>query len=129
MVELGWSAVLDWEIAQLAIDFIRGSRSRAGKWSLPVLAALRHGPLRHNQLLRDVDSGIHAKVFEETLHRLEGCGLISREIAAASPPAVSYRLTPLAESLFEPLSVLADWARAHSAELERWRDLQARQGE
>lgn len=40
--------MLDWKAAQQVIDLIQGSSASAGKWTLPVLAALEAGPFRHN---------------------------------------------------------------------------------
>lgn len=112
--------MFDWEATQLAVDFICGSRSRTGKWSILILAALEGGSLRHNELLRVVDHGIQSKVFRETLSRLQDSGLVTRQVHGTSPISVSYTLTPLAQSLLEPLSALANWTYDHDAELSHW---------
>ena len=47
------------------------------------------------------------------LRRLEGDGLIARTVYPVVPPRVEYSLTPLGETLVEPLTALRDWAVAH----------------
>lgn len=108
---------MDREAAQRVVDLIQGSRSSAGKWTLPVLAALESGPSRHNQLRRAVDGGIRAKVFEDTIRRLVEDQLVRRHLTDTSPPAVVFTLTPLGEDLLELLSVMATWAHDHVIDL------------
>lgn len=108
--------VLDWRSTQEALEFIRG------RWTLPILAALEDGPLRHNDLRREVGDRISEKVFDETLARLADRGVLVREVDSASnPPAVSYELTPVTASMFGPLSGLAAWTREHRSALAQRR--------
>jgi DNA-binding HxlR family transcriptional regulator len=44
---------------------------------------------------------------------LERDGLLTRTVYAEVPPRVEYALTPLGETLIEPLAVLREWAEAH----------------
>lgn len=118
--------VLDWRAAQAAIDLVRGSRTRAGIWTLPILAALEAEPLRHNDLLRAVGSGISARVLEETLQRLRHDGLVTRAVEHGSPVTVWYDLTDLARSFLDALGTLATWARHHDTDLVNQRDLPER---
>jgi DNA-binding HxlR family transcriptional regulator len=46
----------------------------------------------------------------QNLRRLEKCGLVSRKVYPVVPPQVEYSLTPLGETLVEPLAILCDWA-------------------
>jgi DNA-binding HxlR family transcriptional regulator len=104
--------LLDWRSTQDALEFIRG------RWTLPIIAALEDGPLRHNDLLRVVGDRISEKVFDETLARLAARGVVVRHVDSGSnPPAVSYELTPVAASMFGPLADLAAWTREHRSAL------------
>lgn len=108
--------VLDWRSTQDAVEFVRG------RWTLPIIAALEDGPLRHNDLRRVVGDRISEKVFDETLARLAERGVLVRQVdPGINPPAVSYELTPVAASMFEPLSGVAAWARDHRSGLVRIR--------
>lgn len=84
----------------------------ADKWALLILDRLRSGPVRFNQLRRDIQ-GISQKVLSQTLKKLERDGLVSRKAFATVPVTVEYALTPLGVSLIETVSTLAHWAERH----------------
>ena len=44
---------------------------------------------------------------------LERDGLVTRTVYAEVPPSVEYALTPLGNTLTEPLAALRDWAEAY----------------
>nr|WP_239147492.1 helix-turn-helix domain-containing protein [Actinoplanes tereljensis] len=88
------------------------------KWSVLVLTLLGQRPYRYNDLHRSI-AGISQRMLTRTLRSLESDGLISRTVHPTVPPSVEYRLTPLGESLLEPLSALADWAVRHQPEIDR----------
>jgi DNA-binding HxlR family transcriptional regulator len=71
---------------------------RPGKWTLPVIAELRAGTLRFNELRRAMD-GISQKTLAATLRELERDGFISRTAFATIPPRVDYALTELGRDL------------------------------
>lgn len=81
----------------------------ADKWAVLILARLRGGPVRFNQLRRDI-RGISQKVLSQTLKKLERDGLISRTVFATVPVTVEYALTPLGGTLNETVAALARWA-------------------
>ncbi len=81
----------------------------ADKWAVLILARLRGGPVRFNQLRREI-SGISQKVLSQTLKKLERDGLITRTVFATVPVTVEYALTPLGETLNETVAALARWA-------------------
>jgi len=80
----------------------------ADKWSVLILAALRAGPHRFNELKRRLD-GITQKALTQSLRRLERNGIVSRRVLATSPVAVEYAITPLGETLREPFAALYHW--------------------
>jgi DNA-binding HxlR family transcriptional regulator len=95
---------------------IRGVLDKLGdKWSMLVLLELSGGEQRFSQLRRHIGD-ISQKMLTQTLRILQRDGLIEREVFPTVPPAVSYRLTPMGQSLLEPFDALVAWAdRNHKA--------------
>ncbi len=84
----------------------------ADKWALVVLSVLACGKQRHGQLQRAI-TGISAKMLTQTLRRLERDGLVARRIYPVVPPKVEYALTPLGQTVIEPLDAMCHWANTH----------------
>ncbi|WP_342166628.1 helix-turn-helix domain-containing protein [Methylobacterium sp. SD21] len=99
----------------------------ADKWSILVLAALQHGPMRFNQLLHAID-GISKKSLSVVLRRLERNGIVSRDVLKLRPIAVAYCITPLGWTLVEPFAALYDWTQRHLDEVDRARQQFDQQG-
>jgi DNA-binding HxlR family transcriptional regulator len=93
----------------------------ANKWTAMIVIALSEGPLRFG-VLREAVDGISGKVLTETLRDLERDGILSRTMYNEMPPRVEYELTPLGQTLREPLSALGRWAEKHIEEVLRARD-------
>ena len=89
----------------------------ADKWSVLILAALRAGPHRFNELKRRLD-GVTQKALTQSLRRLERNGIVSRHVLATSPVAVEYAITPLGQTLKAPFEALYDWTILHLAAVE-----------
>jgi len=81
----------------------------ADKWALLILDRLHEGPVRFNQLRREI-KGVSQKVLSQTLKKLERDGLVSRAAFATVPVTVEYALTPLGRTLTETVAALAHWA-------------------
>ncbi|HEX2906104.1 MAG TPA: helix-turn-helix domain-containing protein [Phototrophicaceae bacterium] len=92
----------------------------ADKWTVLVVAALAKGKLRYSDLRR-ILQGISHKMLTQTLRRLEGDGLLTRTVYPVVPPMVEYELTPLGQTLIEPLTALCAWAEHHLDEVEQAR--------
>lgn len=82
------------------------------KWSTLILIVLGTRPHRFGELRREV-ADISQRMLTQTLRDLQRNGLISRHVFPTLPPSVEYRLTPLGETLLEPLAILARWAATH----------------
>jgi len=87
------------------------------KWSALIVTLLAERPLRFGELRRGI-GGVSQKMLTQTLRSLEGDGLVARRVFATSPVTVEYSLTPLGETLVEPLAALCRWAEGHMAEVE-----------
>lgn len=79
------------------------------KWSLYVVAALGHGPMRFSQTRRVV-AGISQRMLTVTLRRLARDGLVTRTVVPTVPPQVTYALTESGHSLRRAVQPLIDWA-------------------
>ena len=95
---------------------VRDALDRIGdKWSTLVLVTLADRPRRFSEVRRAIP-GISKRMLTQTFRELERDGLIARTVFPTKPPSVEYRLTPLGETMLEPLRALADWAnRSHEA--------------
>lgn len=93
----------------------------ADKWTCLIVYALLDGPMRHGQLKRTIQ-GISQKMLTQTLRSMEADRLVQRKVIDVIPPHVEYSLTPLGQTLSEPLVAICQWAMDHLPEL-----LEARQ--
>ncbi|MBW4556894.1 MAG: helix-turn-helix transcriptional regulator [Trichormus sp. ATA11-4-KO1] len=82
------------------------------KWSVIVLYCLAYRSRRYNDIQRRIE-GISQKVLTQTLRKLERHGLVERQVLSQMPLSVEYSLTPLGETLIEPLLAIANWSREH----------------
>ena len=102
--------------------YARGCPSRdlldriGDKWTVLVLGELKHGACRFNQLRKRL-SGVSEKMLTQTLRALERDGLVYRTVYPAVPVRVEYALTPLGQTLREPLRELTEWSVRHIAEV------------
>jgi DNA-binding HxlR family transcriptional regulator len=88
------------------------------KWSVIIIYCLAYQTRRYKQLERKIE-GISQKMLTQTLRRLENNGLIERKVYPVVPPQVEYSLTPLGETLVEPLSLLAEWSEQNIAKINQ----------
>ena len=79
------------------------------KWTIMVVGALSHGPLRYNEIQRRV-SGISQRMLTLTLKRLEADGIVTRTLFPSIPPRVEYEPTELGQTLRAALVPLHLWA-------------------
>jgi DNA-binding HxlR family transcriptional regulator len=86
------------------------------KWAILILYALSQGTKRYSQLQKQIE-GVSPKMLIQNLRKLEACGLVQRVVYPVVPPQVDYLLTPLGETLIDPLAVLCEWAENHVHEL------------
>lgn len=84
----------------------------AGKWSILILVAAAHGPIRFTELERSI-AGVSRRMLTLTLRNLERDGLLTRTVYPTVPPRVEYELTPIARELHQSLTALTTWAEKH----------------
>lgn len=99
-----------------------------GKWSISILVAAAHGPIRFTELERSIE-GISRRMLTLTLRNLERDGLLTRTVHPTVPPKVEYALTPVAEELHGTLLTLTGWAERHRVTIAQSRaDYDERRG-
>ncbi|MBY0492439.1 MAG: helix-turn-helix transcriptional regulator [Gemmatimonadaceae bacterium] len=88
----------------------------ADKWTIPVIHELSRGTRRTGEL-KDALGSVSQKMLTQTLRMLELSGLVERKVYPVVPPRVEYSLTPMGESINEPLAGLCEWVERHGATL------------
>ncbi|MFE7836199.1 winged helix-turn-helix transcriptional regulator [Streptomyces sp. NPDC057474] len=83
-----------------------------GKWSVMIIVAAAHGPIRFTELERGID-GISRRMLTLTLRNLERDGLVTRTVHPTVPPKVEYELTDAARELHCTLLSLTEWAECN----------------
>lgn len=81
----------------------------ANKWATLVIGLLKTQSMRFMALHKQI-GGISQKMLTQTLRDLEREGLVQRTIYAEVPPRVEYALTPLGQTLCEPINALIKWS-------------------
>lgn len=89
----------------------------ADKWTCLIVYALLDGALRNGELKRTIQ-GISQKMLTQTLRSMETDGLVKRKVIDIIPPHVEYSLTPLGQTLSEPLVAICRWAMDHLPEMQ-----------
>jgi DNA-binding HxlR family transcriptional regulator len=112
---------------RLVRQMLSALRDITDRWTAPVVYLLRTDPQHYMQLKRQVP-GITQKMLSLTLRKLEQEQIITRTVYPTLPPTVEYALTPLGETLQEPIESLFRWAWIHGGRLQR-QHLSGMQGE
>jgi DNA-binding HxlR family transcriptional regulator len=92
-----------------------------GKWSIGIIIAASHGPVRFTELERSIE-GISRRMLTLTLRHLERDGLLTRTVYPTVPPRVEYVATEMARELYESLVSLTGWAQRHREAIAAARD-------
>lgn len=87
----------------------RGMRLLGGKWKGSLLWHLKDGPVRFNDLARQL-GGASKKMVNQRLKEMELAGLLERRVLSTRPIAVAYEITDFGRSALEVLDQLRDWA-------------------
>lgn len=90
----------------------RGMRILGGKWTGSVLWHLKDGPVRFNDLARQL-GGASKKMVDQRLKELEAQGLVTRNVLSTRPIAVAYEITEVGRSALGVLEQLKAWTEAY----------------
>lgn len=86
----------------------RGMRVIGGKWTGSILWHLQNGPVRFNELTRQL-GGASKKMIAQRLKEMEDNKLIEREVISDRPVAVCYHLTDFGKSALCILEKMYSW--------------------
>ena len=96
---------------------VRDVLDRIGdKWSILMIMTLATRPQRFSELHRAIRD-ISKRMLTQTLRDLERDGLITRHVFPTKPPSVGYCLSPLGQSLLDPMASLVDWAERRYSDI------------
>lgn len=84
-----------------------------GKWKGSILWHLKDGPMRFNELARQL-GGASRKMVNQRLKEMEELGLVARTVLNERPIAVQYSITEFGESSLRVLEELKEWAESAS---------------
>jgi DNA-binding HxlR family transcriptional regulator len=87
------------------------------KWTLYIIATLKDGPVRFNELRRRID-GISQRMLTINLRGLERDGLVKRTLFPTIPPRVDYELTDVGRTLLAPVMALVTWANSNQENIK-----------
>lgn len=88
-----------------------------GKWKGLALYHLMDGPVRFNELKRQMGD-VTQRMLTKQLRELEADCLIRREVFPVVPPKVEYSLTRKGESLRAIIMALREWGLEHALQVE-----------
>jgi DNA-binding HxlR family transcriptional regulator len=90
----------------------RGMRLLGGKWKGSILWHVKDGPVRFNDLARQL-GGASKKMVNQRLKEMESMGLVERRVLSTRPVAVAYEITEFGRSALEVLDRLRIWSEEH----------------
>ncbi len=90
----------------------RGMRILGGKWKGSILWHLKDGPVRFNDLARQL-GGASKKMVTQRLKEMEETGLVTRQVISTRPIAVAYEITDFGRTALGFLTALKQWAETH----------------
>ena len=90
----------------------RGMRLIGGKWKGSILWHLKDGPVRFNDLARQL-GGASKKMVNQRLKEMEAFGFVRRRVLSTRPIAVAYDITDFGQSALDVLEQLKTWAEEH----------------
>lgn len=100
--------------------FVTAQRLLSGKWAILILQKLSDGPMRFNQLQREID--ITQATLSTHLKRMEEDGLVERTVYPEVPPRVEYALTDIGRSFAPVLDEIETWGNRYIAYLHEKND-------
>lgn len=92
---------------RLVCPIARAARLLGDTWALLILRDLGHGARRFSEL--EQSTGISPRVLSGRLKELERQGVLTRQIFAAVPPRVEYRLTEKGEAALPLIEALRQY--------------------
>lgn len=93
--------------------YVTSQKVLTGKWSMYIMYLLSKGPVRFNELQRQMPEEMTHTTLSRQLKALEQEGLVIRTEYQQIPPKVEYRLSEIGEKFKKVLSVLEVWGNEY----------------
>ncbi len=93
--------------------YVTSQKVLTGKWSMYIIYLLTKGPIRFNELQRQMPEAMTHTTLSRQLKMLEEEGLIVRTEYAQVPPKVEYSLSEIGEKFQPVLNALAVWGNEY----------------
>ena len=98
----------------LKCPYATSQKILSGKWALMILNNLSDGPVRFNELQRQLPEMTQTTLTRQ-LRTLEDYGVISRKVYAQIPPKVEYDLSEIGREFIPVLDALKLWGESYIA--------------
>lgn len=89
--------------------YVTTQKLLSGKWSLLILYKLADGPIRFNELRRQMPENMTHTTLSRQLKSLEADGLIIRTEYSTIPPKVEYQLSEIGYKFKIVSNALQEW--------------------
>ena len=93
--------------------YVTSQKVLTGKWSMYIIYLLTKGPIRFNELQRQMPEAMTHTTLSRQLKMLEEEGLIVRTEYAQVPPKVEYSLSEIGEKFQPVLNALEVWGNEY----------------
>ncbi len=93
--------------------YLTSQRVLSGKWSMYIIYLLSFGPIRFNELQRNMPGEMTHTTLSRQLKTLEEEGLIVRKEYSQIPPKVEYYLSEVGEKFQPVLDALGSWGNEY----------------
>ena len=93
--------------------YVTSQKVLTGKWSMYIIYLLTKGPIRFNELQRQMPEAMTHTTLSRQLKMLEEEGLIVRTEYAQIPPKVEYSLSEIGEKFQPVLNALEVWGNEY----------------
>ena len=93
--------------------YVTSQKVLTGKWSMYIIYLLTKGPIRFNELQRQMPEAMTHTTLSRQLKMLEEEGLIVRTEYVQVPPKVEYSLSEIGEKFQPVLNALEVWGNEY----------------
>ena len=93
--------------------YVTSQKVLTGKWSMYIMYLLSQGPVRFNELLRQMPEEMTHTTLSRQLKTLEQEGLIVRKEYDQVPPKVEYMLSGIGQKFEKVLDSLGEWGEEY----------------
>ena len=93
--------------------YVTSQKVLTGKWSMYIIYLLTKGPIRFNELQRQMPEAMTHTTLSRQLKMLEEEGLIVRTEYVQVPPKVDYSLSEIGEKFQPVLNALEAWGNEY----------------